>query len=332
MRTARLVIALAVVVGVATGGCTAKPKEVRPSGDGPVSIVVPTDAPTIQAAVDAAKPGDTVEVSPGVYEESVAVKTPDLTLIGADRNDVVLDGGGLKSNGIVVTAERVTVANLTVRNYNLNGVLVTGFSDETGGLARGSDGYQRLDADQFPALEGFAVRAVTASNNGLYGIYAFDSRNGVLEQNYSSGHADSGYYVGQCEECNIVVRDNIAEYNAVGYEQANASSTVTVINNRFSDNRVGLTLLSDYQEAFVPQREGLVGGNLLSNNFAIQTPEQADGGYGIGIGISGGQRNRVIKNRISGNPVAGVVLSSAEDIAPNGNKVTDTWRRRIRST
>lgn len=321
--TSRSVIAVVLIAIVSLAACSEPGSDVRPDADGAATITVPGNASTIQEAVDAAKPGDTIEVSPGTYEESVAIKTENITLRGTDRNAVILDGGGLKSNGVVVTAGKVTVENLTVRNYNLNGVLVTGFSDEGGGLARGSDGYRRLDPEKFPPLDGFAVRYVTASNNGLYGIYAFDSHNGVIENSYASGHADSGYYVGQCEGCNIVVRDNVAELNAVGYEQANASTTVSVVRNRFSSNRIGLTLLSDYQEAFVPQRGGVVAGNLIADNAADKTPAQADGGFGVGIGVSGGQDNKINNNLVTGHPSAGFVITSSEDIAPVGNQLTD---------
>jgi hypothetical protein len=45
-------------------------------------VVVPRDYPTIQAAVDAAAPGDTVKVRPGTYEEEVVV-VKDLRIRGA---------------------------------------------------------------------------------------------------------------------------------------------------------------------------------------------------------------------------------------------------------
>ncbi|WP_152361337.1 right-handed parallel beta-helix repeat-containing protein [Microlunatus speluncae] len=319
LRRWALVFVLFVVA--ATSSCGQPEVEVRPPGDGPVTIAVPGNAPTIQQAADAAKPGDTIEVSPGTYGESVSLKTADVTLRGTDRNAVIIDGGGLRGNGVVVTAPRVTVANLTVRGFNLNGVLITGLVDENGGLASGSDGYRRLDPKKFPPLQGFAVRHVTASNNALYGIYAFDSQNGVIENNYASGHGDSGIYVGQCDDCNIVVRNNVAEYNAVGYQQANASNVVSVVRNRFSDNRVGMTLLSDYQEAYVPQRKALVAGNLIADNDAEKTPAQSDGAFGIGLGISGGQDNEITRNLITGNPTAGIVISSSEDIAPLDNRL-----------
>ncbi|PJI91125.1 right-handed parallel beta-helix repeat-containing protein [Luteimicrobium subarcticum] len=290
------------------------------TGSTPGTIRVPQDATTIQGALDRAAPGDTVLVSPGTYEESVAVRTQDVVLRGTDRGGVVLDGGGLRPNGVVVTAPGVQVENLTVRDYTLNGVLVTGLTQD-GGLARGSDGYTRLDPDRYPPLQGFAVRYVTASNNGLYGVYAFDAQHGVIEQSYASGSADSGFYVGQCRHCDIVVRDNVAELNAVGYEQTNASDSVTVVGNRFTSNRVGASLMSDYQEAFEPQHGTALVGNVVSDNHAAQTPAQADGAWGVGVAVSGGQDDEIRRNRVTGNPSVGIQIASAEDIPPDGVRV-----------
>jgi hypothetical protein len=223
----------------------------------------------------------------------------------------------------VVTAPGVAVENLTVRNHILNGVLVTGMSDEAGGIARGSNGYTRLDPAKYPPLQGFRVSYVTASNNALYGIYAFNSRHGVIEHSYASGSADSGIYVGQCKPCDIVVRDNVAERNAVGYEGANASGRMFVLRNRLAGNRVGLTTNSEYQEAFIPQEDAAIVGNLIAHNAEPTSPAQADGGYGIGVGIAGGTRNLVSRNLIVGNPSTGIALASTEDLPPTGNQLVE---------
>lgn len=96
---------------------------------------------TVQAAVDAARPGDWVLIWPGVYHENdpahkagVWVTTPRLHIRGLNRNSVIIDGSrGQASNpcpsnpalqdftprdGVVVWgASGVTIENLTVCNY-----------------------------------------------------------------------------------------------------------------------------------------------------------------------------------------------------------------------
>ena len=295
---------------------------VAPSG--PARLVhVPADAPTITAGLALATPGSVVLVSAGTYRESVTVTTPDVTLRGESRDGVVIDGEGLRSNGVQVVADGVRVENLTVVNHTFNGVLVTGMHDGATAEAHNMDGYTRLDPERYPPLQRFEVSHVTARNNGLYGIYAFNTNNGVIADSYASGAADSGFYVGQCARCRILVTGNVAENNAIGYENANASDSVLITGNRFSGNRVGLTLLSWYQEAYLPQHGDTVVGNVISDNVSATSPSQADGGFGIGVGLSGAQGNLLVRNRITGNPVAGVQLTNTEDIASSDNSFVD---------
>jgi len=252
----------------------------------------------------------------------VKVSTAGVTLRGTDRAGVILDEDVLLANGITVTAPGVTVSNLTVRNATLNGVLITGMSDSTGnGVAQHSDGYSTLDPSKFPPLQGFHIDHVTSYNNGLYGIYAFDAQYGLVENSFASGGADSGIYIGQCKPCHTVVRGNVAERNAVGYEGANAGPDLYIVGNRFVGNRVGATIDSDYQEAFIPQTGTTLIGNVIADNKEADTPEQADGGFGIGIGISGGTQNLVTKNLVTANPLAGLLITSADDLPPIDNQI-----------
>ena len=115
--------------------------------------------------------------------------------------------------------------NLTVAGATFYGVLFTGLHDANGPSAPTADGYQTWDPEQFPPLQRFRVDHVTAHNNGLYGIYAFNAQHGVITDSYASGSADSGIYVGQCRACDILVSGNVAERNAVGFENANASDS-----------------------------------------------------------------------------------------------------------
>ena len=322
IRTTAACAASAALLGL-LAACSTAPTG-SDDAEAPSVVTVPTDAETITDAVDRVAEGGLVLVEPGTYTETVVVDKEGVTLRGLDRNDVVIDGEGLRPEGVVVIADGVRVENLTVHSHTFNGVLVTGMHDGGEAQAHGLDGYETLDPEKFPPIERFSISHVTSYNNGLYGIYAFDSRHGSITDSYASGSADSGFYVGQCEECDIVVRGNTAENNAVGFENANASDSVYIIGNRWSGNRIGMTLLSNYQEAFLPQRANTVVGNLIADNVSSQSPAQADGGFGVGLGIAGGQSNVLERNTIAGNPHAGVLVSSAEDIAAQGNTFAGT--------
>ncbi|MGW2512088.1 right-handed parallel beta-helix repeat-containing protein [Streptomyces scopuliridis] len=314
--------ALTLVAGCSGGGGgdDGSGKGRRPEG-AQVTIRVPGDAPTISDAVSLAQPGDLVLVAPGVYHESVKIDTARITLRGESRDKVVVDGQLRRPNGVVVTAPGVAVENLTVQKNTQNGVLVTGSAAAVAGLP-GSGGYDTGD-EPVSLLKSFLVSHVTATRNGLYGIYAFSAQNGVIEHSYTSGGADSGIYVGQCKPCRIVVRDNVSELNAVGYEGTNASGDMYVVGNRLVGNRVGLTTNSDHQEKLLPQRDAVVAGNLIADNQRTQTPEQADGGWGIGIGVDGGSDNQFIRNRITGNTNAGLVITATADLTADRNRITD---------
>jgi parallel beta-helix repeat protein len=77
-------------------------------------LTVPDDYSTIQAAVYAAGPGDTIHVRKGMYKEDIIIDKS-LTLQGEDRNSTIIDGGG---DGTVVhiTASHVLVQGFTVTN------------------------------------------------------------------------------------------------------------------------------------------------------------------------------------------------------------------------
>jgi len=285
-------------------------------GAGTAPLVrVPEDAGTISEAVARVAPGGTVLVGPGLYLESVVVDVPDVTVRGTDRDGVVLDGELSRSDGIHVTADGVRIENLTVRRFAVNGVLVTRV------VTAGAEGYEEgATTPEEGFLERFEVSHVTAANNGLYGIYALHARHGTIRDSYASGSADAGIYVGQCTRCDVLVAGNVAERNAVGFEDANASGVV-VVGNRLVGNRVGATMTSTYLEQFPPQRDNVVVGNLVAANDRVDAPEQAEGGFGIGIGIGGGVGNTVERNRIAGNPGAGLVVQHSEDFAASGNRI-----------
>ena len=247
---------------------------------------VPEQYPNIQAAVDAAAPGDLVLVGPGVYREEVKVTTPSITIRGTDRNEVIVDAEFQRANGISVTADAVAVENLTTRNALLNGVFWTG-------------------------VEGYRASYVTAYNNADYGIYAFDSVNGVFEHSYGSGSPDAGVYIGQCQPCKAVVADGLYEHNGLGYSGTNAGGELYIVRNVFQHNLGGVAPNTLDTELLPPVREATVVGNIVRDNGNTDTPLKPLqwGTRGMGILIAGGVNNRVERNLVTDNPYYGIYVT-----------------------
>ena len=291
------------------------------SGHEPQSVVRVTNDDELATAGSLIADGGIIMIDEGTYHGTLEVSADDVTVRGADRNKVILDGELDASSGIVGTGKRFTVENLTVRNYLQNGVLVTGVTDENGaGIARGPDGY--IPDDVPDPVPGYLVQKVTAENNGLYGIYAFNRTGGIIRDNLATGGSDSGIYVGQCASCNALVENNVMQWSAVGLELANASD-VTVTGNRIVENRIGVTVLSNYLEAHGPTKNTQIVGNVISNNNAVETPEHASGAFGTGIGLAGTVGARVASNRIEGNDNVGISIMSSEDFAPSDTSIDD---------
>jgi hypothetical protein len=283
-----------------------------PVVDGPsATINVPADAPTIQAGVDKAKPGDLVLVAPGIYKEAVFVRTERVVVRGTDRNNVVLDGGDKLENGFTVSANGVAIENLTVHNFLINGVVFT---------KKYEDDADSLSAEDV-VLKGYRASYITAYNNGLYGLYAFFARDGQLDNSYVSGNPDGGIYIGQCKPCNAVITNIVGERNSIGFLGTNASGNLSVINSVWRKNKVGMLPQSEDSELLAPQKDVLLAGNLVEDNNGGEAPDYKSWGYGVVIG--GGQNDMVFRNQIRGHKTAGVLITDLAKYLPTSNSIRD---------
>lgn len=79
------------------------------------NIKVPQDYATIQEAIDAAVPGETIIIASGVYHENIGIDKP-LTLIGESCNTTVIDGDGKTLVIVVIQEDNVKFNGFTIRN------------------------------------------------------------------------------------------------------------------------------------------------------------------------------------------------------------------------
>ncbi len=79
---------------------------------------VPQQFATINAAIGAANPGDTIKISKGEYRENVVVDVADLTIKGEDGVviDARPDGAGGSGSGVDVEAAGVTIQDVVIRH------------------------------------------------------------------------------------------------------------------------------------------------------------------------------------------------------------------------
>ena len=81
----------------------------------PDVINVPNDYKTIQEAINAANPGDTIFVENGTYYEHILINKS-VILIGENPKNTIIDGQGMEMPIIRITAANVTISNFTITN------------------------------------------------------------------------------------------------------------------------------------------------------------------------------------------------------------------------
>lgn len=268
------------------------------------TITVPDDYPTIQAAVDAAAPGDLILVKPGTYNEAVNVITDGITIRGLDRNEVILDGKLELDNGIrILGAKGVAVENMTAMNYTRNGFFWTG-------------------------VDGYRGSYLTSYRTGDYGVYVFDSMNGDLEHIYAAGSPDAGVYIGECFPCNSVIDDVVSEHNGLGYSGTNSGGNLLIVNSTFRFNRAGVVPNSGSYELCYPQRQTTIVGNTVYSNNQADTPaiDVALLAMGNGILVAGGVLNDIERNLVYDHDKSGVGLVPFLEEDPNDSIPSpDEW-------
>ena len=277
------------------------PEPVPPKGR--PQIRVPGDFKTIQAAVDAAESGSTIVVAAGTYGGDVTITTDDLILRGADRYRTILHGGDERDTGILVDgAAKVTIANLTVRNF------VT-------------DGISFVDSFRYTA------KGIEAIDNRMHGIAATRSYEGVVRSSFAWGSGEAAIYVEDCMGCGTLIDRVEGRSSHTGIAALDATG-VTIRDSSVVGNGVGIALMSAGNDAG-PGRGALVLSNFVSGDRApARPPHRSAETFGIprgtGIWLAGVQNAAVRANRLFDLSRYGILVSeSASGLTPARNVVAD---------
>jgi len=260
---------------------------------------------SIQAAVDAASPGDTVKVMPGDYTEPAlsgpAVRiTKSIKLLAKsklkDNVRVRILAGPGQSDGILV--EPANPGDPDIVGLKIQGFTVEGFPGNGIWLKH---------------VQKFTIQGNESVNNLENGIWPTLSANGNVKKNVSYGAQDSALWVEASE--NVRVMQNELYDSPTGLE-VTISKGVKATKNYIHDNTVGVGLYHPNGAGMVAPPNLLAGGDwvfksnrIVNNNKPNTAPPGSMSAAlppGVGVLVLGVDGVTLEKNEITGNDFVGV--------------------------
>ncbi len=243
-----------------------------------------------------AKSGDVIDIPEGRFEldRSLTLGIDGVTIRGAGIDKTILNFKHqfAGAEGVMVTASDFTIEDLAIE-------------DTKGDALKISDG------------KNIIIRRVRAewtggpsSDNGSYGFYPVLTENTLIEDSVVIGASDAGIYVGQSN--NVVVRNNLAEYNVAGYEIENTIGA-DVYNNIATNNTGGILIFS-MPSLTQPGHTTRIYNNKVHNNntenFAPKGTAVASVPAGSGILVNSNDKVEIFGNDLKDNDTGHILISS----------------------
>lgn len=247
---------------------------------------VPQQHASIQGAVDAATAGDLILIEPGIYRESIVIRTANIVLRGRDRARVIVEGAGGRGVGIDVAADGVALENLTVRGFREVGIRWSG-------------------------VTGYRGRYLTLLDNAGQGVLLDQAVDGVVEEVYVRGAAEAGIAITRCGPCRALLRRVTAEWNGAGFAAQDASGDLLIVDGIWRHNRVGLLPHGRDTVPTVTGATTIIRGNVIHDNANARVPGRGRAVLALGNGvlISGGDGIHVLENVIASHVGHGIVIA-----------------------
>ncbi len=204
---------------------------------GHASLIRVAPAESIQAAVDAAQPGDAVQVQSGIYHESLNVSK---RIILEGMGHPLLDSGA-SGNAITLHADNTTVSGFDIRTMRRIGIqVISSHNLITNNSISGCLDGIRLDKSNGNSV---ALNDVNNNTNGITLLGAAHNAiiNNSIRDNKIGEESDCGIFLAYSEG-NLIGENNLSGNGDSSISLRSSSNNRLIGNNVMSNDWYGISL------------------------------------------------------------------------------------------
>jgi len=298
---------------------------------------------SIQDAVDAASPGDTIIVYPGTYTENVDVNKDHLT---------IKSEGGAEATIVQAADSNYPVFEVTADYVNISGFMVKGAGGaHAAGLYLSGVGHSISDNSALNNWCGIDLDDSHSNNitnnsvsNNDFGICLYSSSNNTITNNNAS--SNNGYGIFLDFSSNITLTNNIISGNRYNFGVTGYSLSHFIHNIDTSNKVDGKTIYYwvNQQNTQVPSDAGYIGV-VNSKNITLRDLILTNNGQGVlfaytensrienvtvlsneyGINLDHSSNNTITNNNASNNRGGIYLGSSSSNTITNNNVSNNTY-------
>jgi parallel beta-helix repeat protein len=238
------------------------PKPVRASE----TIVVPEDYSTIQGAIDASNPGDTIIVSEGTYAEGMIVVSKSLTIRA--NGSVTVDGLN-ENNVFFIHASGVSVQGFTIVNSSSLSPCAGIWSLRNGALTISGNTITNCSNGIWMEnpLKGNVISNNMITGNSHYGVVLLEYPDHCIVVNNTITNNGAGFYIVASD--GNTISDNTIINNWIGIILFSSNNN-TIIRNTITRNNGGIWGLSNSME------NTIVGNTIEMNYYGVYVENSDD--------------------------------------------------------